>query len=217
MYNVNNYYKNILLICIIICPVFGSYISNDQLKDKEQKNTGEDKTIDADKEINSTSISSIFLKIYTGSKEQNKALIKAGGFEGVSIVDALKAIGANSDYESRKILYQDTFTKLSEGSNDIENKLLKRENKELQQICYMYIDSNFMGLPIFINENFVGTTPIEKPIKLEYGQYKIWCVPPVSEKLHDGNTLYFDGNVVSFITINTEVQSHFIDISQKIK
>jgi len=154
MYNVNNYYKNILLICIIICPVFGSYISNDQLKDKEQKNTGEDKTIDADKEINSTSISSIFLKIYTGSKEQNKALIKAGGFEGVSIVDALKAIGANSDYESRKILYQDTFTKLSEGSNDIENKLLKRENKELQQICYMYIDSNFMGLPIFINENF---------------------------------------------------------------
>ncbi|MCH7613621.1 MAG: hypothetical protein IIB45_09730 [Candidatus Marinimicrobia bacterium] len=229
--NLQGLYKIILLISIIINPVFGSHISIDQSKNDEhntklskvknveliEKSTDEDKTIDANKELKLAPISSISLKIYTGSEEQNKALLKTGGFEGISIVDALKAIGVNSDFESRKKLYQDTFTKLPETSNDSENKLVKKEGKDLQQICYIYIDSNLKGLPVFINENYVGTTPIDKPIKLEYGQYKIWCVPPVLEKLPNGKTLYFNGNMVSFITVDTEVQSHFIDISQKIK
>lgn len=231
MYNLSNFFKIILLISIIINSVFGSQISIDQSKNNEQKtklskvenveliekSTHEDKTIDAKKELKLAPISSIFLKIYTGSKEQNKALLKTGGFEGISIVDALKAIGVKSNFESRKKLYQDTFTKLPETSKDSENTLVEKEGKDLQQISYIYIDSNYKGLPVFINENYVGTTPINKPIKLEYGQYKIWCVPPVSEKLPNGKTLYFNGNIISFITVDAEVQSHFIDISQKIK
>ncbi len=231
MHNLNNIYKIILFISIIINPVFGSQISVDQSKNNEQnielskvknvelieKSTDEDKTINADKELKLALNSSIFLKIYTGSKEQNKALLKAGGFEGISIVDALKAIGVKSNFESRKKLYQDTFTKLPETSNDSENTLVEKEGKNLQQISYFYIDSNLKGLPVFINENYVGTTPIDKPIKLEYGHYKIWCVPPVSEKFPNGKILYFNGNIISFITVDTEIQSHFFDISQEIK
>jgi len=63
----------------------------------------------------------------------------------------------------------------------------------------------------------VGTTPINNPIELEYGEYKIWCVPPVSERLPNGKTLFYKGNLISFITVETEDQSHFIKISSSIK
>ena len=96
--------------------------------------------------------------------------------------------------------------------------LEKIDLKRSKQTSNIYIDSNLLGLPVFINTNYVGTTPLNKPIELEYGEYKIWCVPPaVSEKLPNGKTLFYKGNLVSFITVDTEVQSHFIEISQNIK
>ena len=154
---------------------------------------------------------------YTGTEEQNKALLKAGNYKGDSIVDELKITGVESDYESRKKLYQVTFSRSTETISGSEPGLEKIDVKRSKQTSNIYIDSNLLGLPVFINTNYVGTTPLNKPIELEYGEYKIWCVPPVSEKLPNGKTLFYKGNLVSFITVDTEVQSHFIEISQNIK
>ena len=154
---------------------------------------------------------------YTGTEEQNKALLKAGNYKGDSIVDELKITGVESDYESRKKLYQVTFSRSTKTIFGSELGLEKIDLKRSKQTSNIYIDSNLLGLPVFINTNYVGTTPLNKPIELEYGEYKIWCVPPVSEKLPNGKTLFYKGNLVSFITVDTEVQSHFIEISQNIK
>ena len=154
---------------------------------------------------------------YTGTEEQNKALLKAGNYKGDSIVDELKITGVESDYESRKKLYQVTFSRSNKTIFGSELGLEKIDLKRSKQTSNIYIDSNLLGLPVFINTNYVGTTPLNKPIELEYGEYKIWCVPPVSEKLPNGKTLFYKGNLVSFITVDTEVQSHFIEISQNIK
>ena len=154
---------------------------------------------------------------YTGTEEQNKALLKAGNYKGDSIVDELKMTGVESDFESRKKLYQVTFSRSNETIFGSELGLEKIDLKRSKQTSNIYIDSNLLGLPVFINTNYVGTTPLNKPIELEYGEYKIWCVPPVSEKLPNGKTLFYKGNLVSFITVDTEVQSHFIEISQNIK
>ena len=173
---------------------------------------------------------------YTGTEEQNKALLKAGGYKGDSIVDELKITGVKSDFESRKKLYKDslswssvtlepsiplspsqTVTPVIADTFASKLGLEKIDLKNSKQTSNIYIDSNLMGLPVFINTNYVGTTPLNKPIELEYGEYKIWCVPPVSEKLPNGKTLFYKGNLVSFITVDTEVQSHFIEISQNIK
>ena len=154
---------------------------------------------------------------YTGTEEQNKALLKAGNYKGDSIVDELKITGVESDFESRKKLYQVTFSRSSKTIFGSELGLEKIDLKRSKQTSNIYIDSNLLGLPVFINTNYVGTTPLNKPIELEYGEYKIWCVPPVSEKLPNGKTLFYKGNLVSFITVDTEVQSHFIEISQNIK
>jgi len=154
---------------------------------------------------------------YTGTEEQNKALLKAGNYKGDSIVDELKITGIESDFESRKKLYQVTFSRSTKTIFGSELGLEKIDLKRSKQTSNIYIDSNLLGLPVFINTNYVGTTPLNKPIELEYGEYKIWCVPPVSEKLPNGKTLFYKGNLVSFITVDTEVQSHFIEISQNIK
>ncbi|RTZ75062.1 MAG: hypothetical protein DSY99_01295 [Candidatus Neomarinimicrobiota bacterium] len=154
---------------------------------------------------------------YTGTEEQNKALLKAGNYKGDSIVDELKITGVESDFESRKKLYQVTFSRSNKTIFGSELGLEKIDLKRSKQTSNIYIDSNLLGLPVFINTNYVGTTPLNKPIELEYGEYKIWCVPPVSEKLPNGKTLFYKGNLVSFITVDTEVQSHFIEISQNIK
>ena len=154
---------------------------------------------------------------YTGTEEQNKALLKAGNYKGDSIVDELKMTGVDSDFESRKKLYQVTFSRSTKTIFGSELGLEKIDLKRSKQTSNIYIDSNLLGLPVFINTNYVGTTPLNKPIELEYGEYKIWCVPPVSEKLPNGKTLFYKGNLVSFITVDTEVQSHFIEISQNIK
>ncbi len=154
---------------------------------------------------------------YTGTEEQNKALLKAGNYKGDSIVDELKITGVESDFESRKKLYQVTFSRSTKTIFGSELGLEKIDLKRSKQTSNIYIDSNLLGLPVFINTNYVGTTPLNKPIELEYGEYKIWCVPPVSEKLPNGKTLFYKGNLVSFITVDTEVQSHFIEISQNIK
>ena len=154
---------------------------------------------------------------YTGTEEQNKALLKAGNYKGDSIVDELKITGIESDFESRKKLYQVTFSRSNKTIFGSELGLEKIDLKRSKQTSNIYIDSNLLGLPVFINTNYVGTTPLNKPIELEYGEYKIWCVPPVSEKLPNGKTLFYKGNLVSFITVDTEVQSHFIEISQNIK
>ena len=154
---------------------------------------------------------------YTGTEEQNKALLKAGNYKGDSIVDELKITGVESDYETRKKLYQVTFSRSTETISGSELGLEKIDVKRSKQTSNIYIDSNLLGLPVFINTNYVGTTPLNKPIELEYGEYKIWCVPPVSEKLPNGKTLFYKGNLVSFITVDTEVQTHFIEISQNIK
>ena len=154
---------------------------------------------------------------YTGTEEQNKALLKAGNYKGDSIVDELKITGVESDFESRKKLYQVTFSRSTKTIFGSELGLEKIDVKRSKQTSNIYIDSNLLGLPVFINTNYVGTTPLNKPIELEYGEYKIWCVPPVSEKLPNGKTLFYKGNLVSFITVDTEVQSHFIEISQNIK
>ena len=154
---------------------------------------------------------------YTGTEEQNKALLKAGNYKGDSIVDELKITGVESDYETRKKLYQVTFSRSTKTIFGSELGLEKIDLKRSKQTSNIYIDSNLLGLPVFINTNYVGTTPLNKPIELEYGEYKIWCVPPVSEKLPNGKTLFYKGNLVSFITVDTEVQSHFIEISQNIK
>jgi hypothetical protein len=155
---------------------------------------------------------------YTGTEEQNKALLKAGNYKGDSIVDELKMTGVDSDFESRKKLYQVTFSRSNETISSSELGLEKIDLKRSKQTSNIYIDSNLLGLPVFINTNYVGTTPLNKPIELEYGEYKIWCVPPaVSEKLPNGKTLFYKGNIISFITVYTEVQSHFIEISQNIK
>ena len=155
---------------------------------------------------------------YTGTEEQNKALLKAGNYKGDSIVDELKITGVESDFESRKKLYQVTFSRSTKTIFGSELGLEKIDLKRSKQTSNIYIDSNLLGLPVFINTNYVGTTPLNKPIELEYGEYKIWCVPPaVSEKLPNGKTLFYKGNIISFITVDTEVQSHFIEISQNIK
>lgn len=167
---------------------------------------------------------------YTGTEEQNKALLKTGGFKGYSITDELNAIGVESDFESRKKLYQDTFSSSSVPlspsltvapviADTFASKLglEKIDFKHSKQTSNIYIDSNFLGLSVFINRNYVGTTPINNPIELEYGEYKIWCVPPVSERLPNGKTLFYKGNLISFITVETEDQSHFIKISSSIK
>lgn len=154
---------------------------------------------------------------YTGTEEQNKALLKAGNYKGDSIVDELKMTGVDSDFESRKKLYQVTFSRSTKTIFGSELGLEKIDLKRSKQTSNIYIDSNLLGLPVFINTNYVGTTPLNKPIELEYGEYKIWCVPPVSEKLPNGKTLFYKGNIISFITVDTEVQSHFIEISQNIK
>ena len=154
---------------------------------------------------------------YTGTEEQNKALLKAGNYKGDSIVDELKITGVESDFESRKKLYQVTFSRSTKTIFGSELGLEKIDLKLSKQTSNIYIDSNLLGLPVFINTNYVGTTPLNKPIELEYGEYKIWCVPPVSEKLPNGKTLFYKGNLVSFITVDTEVQTHFIEISQNIK
>ena len=154
---------------------------------------------------------------YTGTEEQNKALLKAGNYKGDSIVDELKITGVESDFEYRKKLYQVTFSRSTKTIFGSELGLEKIDLKRSKQTSNIYIDSNLLGLPVFINTNYVGTTPLNKPIELEYGEYKIWCVPPVSEKLPNGKTLFYKGNLVSFITVDTEVQSHFIEISQNIK
>ena len=170
------------------------------------------------------------LEKYTGTEEQNKALLKAGGFKGGSITDELNAIGVESDFESRKKLYQDTFSSSSVPlspsltaapviADTFASKLglEKIDFKHSKQTSNIYIDSNFLGLSVFINRNYVGNTPINNPIELEYGEYKIWCVPPVSERLPNGKTLFYKGNLISFITVETEDQSHFIKISSSIK
>ena len=194
-----SFYKIIVISILILNNYFGYLFAMEQFQNNVEKST-----------LNP--INSELLDIYTGTKEQNNALLKVNGFEGNSIVDALKVIGAESDFESRKKLYKKTFTKFVDISNKPKNDLVDQDSS-LQQIGYLYINSNFKDLPVFINKNYVGTTPFENPFRLEFGLYKIWCIPPLTDTLPKGKTLVHDGNIISFVKIDKDVQSHFIDIS----
>ena len=105
-----------------------------------------------------------------GTEEQNKALLKTGGFKGYSITDELNAIGVESDFESRKKLYQDTFSSSSVPlspsltvapviADTFASKLglEKIDFKHSKQTSNIYIDSNFLGLSVFINRNYRKT------------------------------------------------------------
>jgi len=199
----NRFFKSFYKIIVISILIFNNYsgflFAMEQSQDNVEKST-----------LNP--INSALLDIYTGTKEQNNALLKVNGFEGYSIVDALKKIDAESDFESRKKLYKKTFTKFADISNTPKNEL-EAQDSSLQQIGYLYINSNFKELPVFINKNYVGTTPLENPFRLEFGLYKIWCIPTLTDTLPKGKTLVHDGNIISFVKIDKNVQSHFIDIS----
>lgn len=199
----NRFFKSFYKIIVITIIIFNNYsgflFAMEQSQDNVEKST-----------LNP--INSALLDIYTGTKEQNNALLKVNGFEGYSIVDALKKIDAESDFESRKKLYKKTFTKFADISNTPKNEL-EAQDSSLQQIGYLYINSNFKELPVFINKNYVGTTPLENPFRLEFGLYKIWCIPTLTDTLPKGKTLVHDGNIISFVKIDKNVQSHFIDIS----
>lgn len=199
----NRFFKSFYKIIVISILIFNNYsgflFAMEQSQDNVEKST-------------LSPINSALLDIYTGTKEQNNALLKVNGFEGYSIVDALKNIDAESDFESRKKLYKKTFTKFTDISNTPKNEL-EAQDSSLQQIGYLYINSNFKELPVFINKNYVGTTPLENPFRLEFGLYKIWCIPTLTNTLPKGKTLVHDGNIISFVKIDKNVQSHFIDIS----
>lgn len=199
----NRFFKSFYKIIVISILIFNNYsgflFAMEQSQDNVEKST-------------LSPINSALLDIYTGTKEQNNALLKVNGFEGYSIVDALKKIDAESDFESRKKLYKKTFTKFTDISNTPKNEL-EAQDSSLQQIGYLYINSNFKELPVFINKNYVGTTPLENPFRLEFGLYKIWCIPTLTDTLPKGKTLVHDGNIISFVKIDKNVQSHFIDIS----
>lgn len=203
----NRFFKSFYIIIVISILIFNNYsgylFSMEQSQDNVEKSA-------------MNPINSPLLDIYTGTKEQNNALLKVNGFEGNSIVDALKNIDADSDFESRKKLYKKTFTKFADISNKPKNELVDQDSS-LQQIGYLYINSNFKELPVFINNNYVGTTPLENPIRLEFGLYKIWCIPTLTDTLPKGKTLVHDGNIISFVKIDKDVQSHFIDISTILK
>mgnify|MGYP006865004743 CR=1 FL=1 len=199
----NRFFKSFYKIIVISILIFNNY--SGFLFAMKQSQDNVEKSI-----LNP--INSALLDIYTGTKEQNNALLKVNGFEGYSIVDALKKIDAESDFESRKKLYKKTFTKFADISNTPKNEL-EAQDSSLQQIGYLYINSNFKELPVFINKNYVGTTPLENPFRLEFGLYKIWCIPTLTDTLPKGKTLVHDGNIISFVKIDKNVQSHFIDIS----
>lgn len=194
-----SFYKIIVISILILNNYSGYLFAMEQSQDGVETST-----------LNP--IHSELLNIYTGTKEQNNALLKVNAFEGNSIVDALKIIGANSDFESRKKLYNNTFIKFADISNKPNNALVDQDSS-LQQIGYLYINSNLKELPVFINKNYVGTTPFENPFRLEFGLYKIWCIPTLTDTLPKGKTLVHDGNIISFVKIDKDVQSHFIDIS----
>ncbi len=199
----NRFFKSFYKIIVISILIFNNYsgflFAMEQSQDNVEKST-------------MNPINPALLDIYTGTKEQNNALLQVNGFEGYSIVDALKKIDAESDFESRKKLYKKTFTKFADISNKPKNEL-EAQDSSLQQIGYLYINSNFKELPVFINKNYVGTTPFENPFRLEFGLYKIWCIPTLTNTLPKGKTLVHDGNIISFVKIDKNVQSHFIDIS----
>ena len=91
---------------------------------------------------------------YTGTEEQNIALLKAGNYKGDSIVDELKITGVESDFESRKKLYQVTFSRSTKTIFGSELGLEKIDLKRSKQTSNIYIDSNLLGLPVFINTNY---------------------------------------------------------------
>lgn len=194
-----SFYKIIVISILILNNYSGYLFAMEQSQDGVETST-----------LNP--IHSELLNIYTGTNEQNNALLKVNAFEGNSIVDALKIIGAESDFESRKKLYNNTFIKFADISNKPNNALVDQDSS-LQQIGYLYINSNLKELPVFINKNYVGTTPFENPFRLEFGLYKIWCIPTLTDTLPKGKTLVHDGNIISFVKIDKDVQSHFIDIS----
>jgi len=49
------------------------------------------------------------LSAYTGTAAQNRALLEAGNYEGVSIIDALKKAGLDSSKLGRQSMWQNLF------------------------------------------------------------------------------------------------------------